>query len=371
MHVQKRPIWTAALAGMIISVSTACHAELPLDQIRLPEGFTIEVYAEDVPNARSMVLSESGVLFVGTRLAGNVYALVDTDGDGRADTRHVLATRLHMPNGVALRDGALYVAEVGRLLRFDAIEEQLENPPNPVVVYDDYPKHNHHGWKYIAFGPDGYLYVPVGAPCNRCESEEIFASITRMRPDGSEREIYAHGVRNSVGFDWHPETGVLWFTDNGADGLGDDVPPDELNVAPEPGMHFGYPYIHGRDFRDPRFGVDKDPADYTAPALELGPHVAALGMKFYTGAMFPEKYRSGIFIAEHGSWDRSAKIGYRVQFVPLEDGKPAGYETFAEGWLQGQEHWGRPVDVVQMPDGSLLVSDDYAHVIYRISYTGG
>lgn len=361
-----------AACVVVASLQSACYAQVQLDTIQLPEGFSIAVYAEDVPNARSMVRSESGVLFVGTRKEGSVYALIDSDNDHRIDRKYVLATGLHMPNGVALRNGSLYVAEVSRLLRFDDIEACLDDPPKPVVVYDDYPTDDHHGWKYIAFGPDGYLYVPVGAPCNICDPEqEIYASITRMRPDGSDRSIVAHGVRNTVGFDWHPETGDLWFTDNGRDMWGDDIPPDELNVAPRGGMHFGYPYIHGKDLLDPQFGEGHDPAAYEPAALNLGPHVAALGMKFYTGDQFPEKYRGGIFIAEHGSWNRTNKIGYRVQFVPLVDGKPGAYETFAEGWLQGESVWGRPVDVLLLPDGSILVSDDHAHVIYRISYQGG
>jgi glucose/arabinose dehydrogenase len=342
---------------------------LPLSQITLPPGFTIEVFASDVVNARSMTLSPGGVLFVGTRKAGKVYAIVDRDKDNRADQVYTIASGLNMPNGVAFRDGSLYVAEVSRILRFDDIESKLESPPKPAVVHDKFPTERHHGWKFIAFGPDDLLYVPVGAPCNICESQDPrFASITRMQPDGSGFEIFAHGVRNTVGFDWHPETKELWFTDNGRDMLGDDVPPDELNHAPKGGMHFGYPYCHGGTVKDPEFGGKRPCREFTAPAQNLGPHVAAIGMRFYTGRMFPEAYRNQIFIAEHGSWNRSTPIGYRVTLVKLEGSKAASYEPFAEGWLQGEKAWGRPADVLVMPDGALLVSDDAADVIYRISY---
>jgi glucose/arabinose dehydrogenase len=237
------------------------------------------------------------------------------------------------------------------------------------VVVDGLPEETHHGWKYIAFGPDGKLYVPVGAPCNICNPDPPFATILRMNPDGTEREVVARGVRNSVGFDWHPETEALWFTDNGRDWMGDDRPPCELNRVSEPGQHFGYPFVHGADLLDPEFGSGKDPADYTAPVQELGPHVAPLGMEFYTGAMFPEAYRGQVLIAEHGSWNRSDKIGYRVTLVRLDETREAAaYEPFARGWLQGESNWGRPVDLEQLPDGSLLVSDDQTGAIYRISY---
>ena len=343
--------------------------ELPLEQIILPPGFQIGIYAKNVPNARSMVLTPAGTLFVGTRTAGNVYAMVDRDHDQRADEVITLARGLNMPNGVAFRDGALYVAEVNRVLRFDAIEARLTNPPAPVIVNDSFPKDRSHGWKFIRFGPDGLLYVPVGAPCNICEPDpNRYAAITRMRPDGSGLETFARGVRNTVGFDWHPDTKDLWFTDNGRDRMGDDVPPDELNHAPRAGLHFGYPYCHGGDIPDPEFGAKRACADFIPPVRKLGPHVAALGMRFYTGEMFPPEYRKQVFIAEHGSWNRSTPIGYRVTRVRLEDNRALSYEVFAEGWLQGRRAWGRPVDVLVMPDGALLVSDDSADVIYRISY---
>ncbi|MBM2839395.1 MAG: sorbosone dehydrogenase [Deltaproteobacteria bacterium] len=277
-----------------------------------------------------------------------------------------------MPNGVAFRDGSLYVAEVSRVLRYDNIESRLKNPPQPVVVNDSFPKETHHGWKFIRFGPDGMLYVPVGAPCNVCEKEDKrYGSIMRMKPDGSGLEIFAKGIRNTVGFDWDPLTKELWFTDNGRDMLGYDIPPDELNHAPRTGMYFGFPYFHGKEIHDPDYSEGRNPEEFTPPAMELGPHVASLGMRFYTGDMFPKEYRNHIFIAEHGSWNRSTPIGYRVTLVRLEDGKAAKYEVFAEGWLQRGKAWGRPVDVQVMPDGALLVSDDMAGAIYRISYIGG
>jgi len=316
-----------------------------------------------------MTLSPQGTVFVGNRAGDKVYAVVDADRDGKAETVYTIASGLDTPNGVAFRDGALYVAEISRILRFDEIEKTLSHPPQPVVVNDDFPKDNSHGWKFIAFGPDGKLYVPVGAPCNICErSDPVYASITRINPDGTGREIFAHGVRNSVGFDWHPRTGELWFTDNGRDWMGDDLPADELNHAPRPGMHFGFPYVHQGDVPDPEYGLGKKPAEFTLPVRKLGPHVAALGMRFYTGKMFPEEYRGHIFIAEHGSWNRSAPIGYRITLVRLSGSQAVSYETFAEGWLQGRQAWGRPVDVLVMPDGALLVSDDKAGVIYRIVY---
>lgn len=341
---------------------------LPLDTIKLPPGFKIELYATGVKNARSMVRSSSGTLFVGTRRAGNVYAILDKNNDNKADEVITIASGLWMPNGVDLRKGSLYVAEVNKVLRFDNIEKNLRKPPKPVVVNGTFPDKRHHGWKYMRFGPDGWLYVPVGAPCNICKSADPrFASIMRMKPDGTKLEVFAHGVRNTVGFDWHPDTEELWFTDNGRDWMGDDSPPDELNRAPKKDMHFGYPYCHGGDISDPKFGSERKCSEFTAPVQKLGPHVAALGVRFYTGKMFPKKYRKMIFIAEHGSWNRSTAIGYRVTNVFLEGNRAVKYQPFAEGWIDGK--WGRPVDLLIMPDGSMLVSDDKAGVIYRIAYS--
>jgi glucose/arabinose dehydrogenase len=302
--------------------------------------------------------------------AGKVHA-VSFDADFKAQRVTLLASGLQLPVGVAYKEGSLFVSAVNRILRYDDIERRLENPPAAVLVTDRLPGETHHGWKFIAFGPDGKLYVPVGAPCNICEPDaQRFANIMRMNADGSVIEVYALGVRNSVGFDWQPQTGELWFTDNGRDLLGDDLPPDELNHAPRAGMHFGYPYCHGGDLPDPEFGSRRKCDEFTPPAQKLGPHVAALGMRFYSGSMFPPEYRNQIFIAEHGSWNRSRKIGYRVSLVRLKGNKALAYEPFASGWLQGETAWGRPSDVLVLPDGSLLVADDYAGAIYRIVYRG-
>lgn len=346
-------------------------ADEKLAKIKLPAGFKIDYYAKNVKNARSMALSPSGILFVGTRSNDKVFAIVDKNKDGRAEEVVEVASGLNTPNGVALRNGDLYVAEINRVLRFPNIERTFRDKPKYEVVNDKLPTDRHHGWKYIAFGPDGKLYVPVGAPCNICENPDkpIYASIARMNPDGSGLEVYAHGVRNTVGFDWHPKTRNLYFTDNGRDMLGDNIPPDELNRATAKGQHFGYPYCHGGDIKDPEFGGKRSCGEFIKPVQKLGPHVAALGMKFYTGNMFPKEYKNKILIAEHGSWNRSQKSGYRVMQVNLDaNGKATSYEPFAEGWLQGENDWGRPVDVLVMPDGALLVSDDKNDAIYRISY---
>jgi glucose/arabinose dehydrogenase len=316
-----------------------------------------------------MVVSPRGILFVGTRHAGKVYAVLDSNRDDIADEVVTIDAGLNMPNGVAFRDGALYVAEVNRILRYDNIENRLRTRPKPVIVNDDFPKDKHHGWKYIAFGPDGMLYVPVGAPCNVCQKKDHrYASIMRMNPDGSGLEVFARGIRNTVGFDWHPATGELWFTNNGRDWMGDDLPPDTLHHAPVKGLDFGFPYCHGGDLPDPEFGNIRRCEEFTPPAIKLGPHVAPLGMKFYTGQQLPARYHHQIFIAEHGSWNRSIPIGYRITLINLEKNKPVKYAVFAEGWLQGEKAWGRPVDIYVMKDGALLVSDDRAGVIYRITY---
>ena len=343
-----------------------------LDDLTLPPGFRISVYAGDVPNARQMALGPPGVVFVGSRSEGKVYAVVDRDGDNRADQVHVIARGLDQPSGVAYRDGALYVAAVSRILRFRDVAKDLTRPPKPEVVSNAYPTDAHHGWKFIAFGPDGKLYVPVGAPCNVClPPGPLHATITRLEIVGGRPEVLARGVRNSVGFDFDPATGDLWFTDNGRDWLGDDQPPDELNHLTKVGEHFGFPFCHGNGIRDPDYNGGRSCGEFTPPAQALGPHVAAIGMRFYTGRMFPEKYRGGVFIAEHGSWNRSVPIGYRVSFVKIESGRATSYEPFASGWLKGSTASGRPADVLVMPDGALLVSDDKAGRIYRITYAGG
>lgn len=347
---------------------------LPLDRLNLPPGFSIEVYADSVDGARSMAMGPEGTLFVGTRNDKTVYAIQDRDKDYKADRIILLDTTLEVPNGMAFRNGALYVAQVNRLLRFDSIEQRLENPPAPEVIYEDYPTEFHHGWKYIAFGPDGKLYVPVGAPCNICDSavaDARYASITRMDPDGSNREIVAHGVRNTVGFTWHPETGDLWFTDNGRDMMGDDIPPCELNRVGEDGQHFGYPFCHGGTIADPEYGSQRPCEDFIAPVQNLDAHVAPLGVKFPSGGMFPDTYNNVALIAEHGSWNRSKKSGYRISMVRLEGNESVAYEPFIDGWLddETQEQFGRPVDLLFLEDGSMLISDDYGDAIYRVTYS--
>jgi glucose/arabinose dehydrogenase len=341
-------------------------------EIKLPKGFRISLFADNIDNARSMTLGEKGTVFVGSRESDKVIALVDADGDGKAETRYVVAKKMHTPNGVAFYKGALYIAEVDKIWRLDNIESRLASPPKPVLVFDSLPHDKHHGWKYIAFGPDGKLYVPIGAPCNNCDDAEKdprYASICRLNADGTGFEIFASGIRNTVGFHWHPQSHELWFTDNGRDMMGENLPPDELNKAPKKGMHFGYPYCHGINNPDPEYGKKHSCTEFTRPEAELGPHVAALGMKFYSDTMFPAEYRNRIFIAEHGSWNRSVPIGYRVTMVSFKaDGTPV-YQTFADGWLKDGKAWGRPVDILQLKDGSLLVSDDFANCIYRITYS--
>jgi glucose/arabinose dehydrogenase len=354
--------------GYLAGVLPSAAAEM--SDITLPPGFHIGVYAGNVPNARAMALGPSGIVFVGSLSEGKVYAVVDRDGDHRAEKVYVLASGLNMPSGLAFQDGTLYVAAVNRILRFPDVARDLEKPPKPEVVSDAYPSDRHHGWKFVTFGPDGKLYVPVGAPCNVCEVSGLHGTITRLDVRGGQPEIVARGVRNSVGFDFHPQTKALWFTDNGRDWLGDDQPPDELNHLSKDGQHFGFPYCHGDGIKDPEHNAGKPCSEFTPPARLLGPHVAAIGMRFYTGTMFPEKYRNGVFIAEHGSWNRTKPIGYRVSFVRLEDGKAVSYEPFAAGWLKGSTASGRPADVLVMPDGSLLISDDKAGRIYRIAYEG-
>ncbi|MET0357101.1 MAG: sorbosone dehydrogenase family protein [Cellvibrio sp.] len=367
---QLKIFFTGILVLCLFRVAGA-SAALPIEDIKLPPGFEISIFAEDVVNARSLTLGDSQTLFVGTRNEGKVYA-IKHDGT-KAQKVYTLATGLNRPNGVAFRKGSLFVAEVNRILRYDNIEAQLENPPKPVVVSTEFPDDNSHGWKFISFGPDGLLYVPIGAPCNICDKGDPYASITRINVDtpNAKPQIFARGIRNSVGFDWHPTTKELWFTENGRDMLGDDIPPEELNRASKAGQHFGYPYCHGGDIADPEFGGKRKCSEFTPPEVKFQAHSAALGMRFYTGKAFPENYRNQVFIAQHGSWNRTKRVGYKVVSVDIagKNKEKAEPKVFAEGWLDKNENvWGRPVDVLVMPDGALLVSDDYANVIYRISY---
>ncbi len=344
------------------------RADVQLDLLKLPPGFSIEVYAEGVKNARQLALGDKGTVFAGSRRAGKLWALTDADGDQQAEQVRLIDKKLDMPSGLEFLNGALYVGAVDQILRYDDIESSLDQPPEPVVISDVLPDKAHHGWKYLRFGPDGKLYIPVGVPCNICD-DEGFGDIRRMNADGSDMEFYAHGVRNSVGLAFHPENGELWFTDNGKDMMGDDIPADELNHAPRAGMHFGFPYCHQGDLLDDEFGKGKNCEDYTPPVAKLEPHGAALGLVFYTGDMFPAEYRNRLFITQHGSWNRSEKIGYQILVLEVQpDGKVLDKKVFASGWLQNEDDWGRPNDVMVMPDGALLVSDDKANVIYRISY---
>ena len=362
--------FSVVLLACVSFCSMAGAETLPLDRIKLPPGFTIELLAR-VPGAREMTFGEHGTLFAGS-VNGRVYAITmpATAGGQGAAVVHTIASGLREPAGVAFRDGSLYVSAVSRILRFDNIERGLDEGRAPVVVSDRFSGEGSHGRKFIAFGPDGKLYVPVGAPCNVCEPDpDRYANIMRMNPDGSGLETFARGIRNTVGFDWHPRTGELWFTNNGRDRLGDDVPPDTLHRVTRAGEHFGFPYCHAGTIADPEFGAKRPCSAFARPARNLGAHVAALGMRFYTGTQFPERYRNQIFIAEHGSWNRSRKTGYRVTLVTLDaSGTAVSYEPFAEGWLQDESAWGRPADVEVAPDGSLLVADDTAGAIYRIRY---
>lgn len=360
----------------IFQACTACALQTDPDDVikrlRLPPGFSISIYARTVANTHSLALGDNGIVYVGTGANGMVYALQDTDRDGKADKNVLIAQGLFMPNGVAYLDGSLYVAEVNRIIRFDRIGDHLDNPPKPVVVFDQLPSDKHHGWKYLRLGPDRKLYSAVGAPCNICQPDKpIFASLFRLNADGSGFEIIAHGVRNTVGFDWQPDSNALFFTDNGRDWLGDDLPPEELNRWSAIGEHFGYPYCHGGTVTDPEFGVGKSCKNYQAPAWTFNAHVAPLGIRFYTGTQFPERYRKQLFIAQHGSWNRSKPDGYRVVSLTLNKERVVSEETFIQGWLTDKgEVLGRPVDILDLPDGSLLVSDDHLGVIYRVTYQG-
>jgi glucose/arabinose dehydrogenase len=355
----------------------AAAAAPPIERLRAPAGFRVELLTDAVPNARQMALGRSadgtGTVYVGSAGAGNVYAVeYGASGAGKV---HVVASGLSLPTGVAWRDGKLYVGALARILRFDAIDDHLAAPPQPVVVSDRFPSDTHHGRRFIAFGPDAKLYVAVGAPCNICLPDERHGVIQRIDVDGAGAvETVARGVRNSVGFDWSPQDRTLWFTDNGRDMLGDELPADELDRVTKSGEHFGYPFCHQGDSSDPEFGAQRPCSEFTAPAAKLGAHVAALGMRFYGGMQFPAAYRGNIFIAEHGSWNRSRKIGYQVVRVPVDaQGRAGAPEPFVQGWLQvdasGRETvWGRPADVLPLPDGSLLISDDSAGAIYRVRY---
>jgi glucose/arabinose dehydrogenase len=341
--------------------------DLPLNLLRLPPGFTIEIYAAPVPDAREMALGPKGIVFVGSRTAGNVYAIIPDAKNTHGTRVLTIATGLNMPNGVAFQNGSLYVAEISRITRYDFINNRLQHP---VVMTSSLPTDTEHGWRFISFGPDKKLYIAIGMPCNVClKQDPRFGTISRMNADGTHFEIYAKGIRNSVGFDWDPITHQLWLTDNGRDWMGDNLPPDKLNYAPTPGLDFGFPYYDGKDLPDPIYGKRIPQRHFTLPTFELPAHVAPLGMTFYTGNQFPPAYRNQIFMAEHGSWNRSSKVGYQVMNVKIDKDHVTDIKPFISGWLQGQQAWGRPVDTLVLPDGTLLISDDFAGVIYRVRYS--
>jgi glucose/arabinose dehydrogenase len=356
----------AKLAPVAPPPIAAAPDKLPTAKLKVPPGFNIEVYAAGMANARSLAEGDKGTLFVGSRLVGNVYAV--TNKDGKRSVK-VLASGLHRPNGVAFHNGTLYIAELSKVSKIDKAEDNLDSPPTPTMIYDNLPKDEAHGWKFIAIGPDNKLYVPVGQPGNNVLHDDAHGQIRRINLDGSGAEVVARGVRNTVGFDWNPETKQLYFTDNGRDWMSEDVPEDELNRVTKVGEHFGAPYCLQGNIVDPEFGWGKSCSDYTPPVGLMGPHSASLGMRFYTGSMFPKSYKNAIIVARHGSWNRSKKVGGDVVVVKLnKDGTVKSMEPFITGFLEDNKYIGRPVDVLQMKDGSLLVSDDWNGAVYRITY---
>jgi glucose/arabinose dehydrogenase len=385
MRVRTAAGTAASMAGVLAATILAAGqaaSPVPLEKLKLPAGFKVALYADGVRSARGMALGAKGTVFVGSMNASTVYALVDRNHDDviSADEVKVVATGLLQPTGVAFHDGALYIAAATKIVRLDAIEDHLDSPPAPVVVVDKLPS-QYHSWKFLAFGPDGLMYVSDGSPCKVCDNEKTeprYAAILRMKPDGSSPEVFAHGVRNSVGFDWDPATKNLWFSDNGRDEMGDDMPSDELNVATKAGEHFGFPFCHQGDTLDPDLGKGRTCAEFVPPAQKVGAHVASIGLRFYGGTMFPAKYRGGIFIAQHGSWNRSVPAGYRVMFASVKADKVTAYEPFVEGFLEGTRststrgatalQFGRPADVQPLRDGSLLISEDTPGRIYRVTY---
>ena len=373
--VQGRPaaLESSPLAPHAANLKVTAPDRIPLDRILLPPGFKVEIWAHGLPGARMMARGDKGTIFVGTRTIGRVYAVADKGGTRE---HRVIAKGHVQPNGVAFKDGALYVAAINKVLRFDGIEDKLAEVPEPVDLTAAFklPADVHHGWKFLAFGPDGKLYVPVGAPCNVCKVDpDVHANIRRYNADGSGMEVVARGVRNSVGFDFHPQTGELWFTDNNRDWQSEHGPHCELNRLGKVGENFGFPYCHANGVVDPNMGKADGCAGVTMPAAQLGAHSAPLGMRFYTGDMFPAEYKNAMFIARRGSWNRTTKIGYDVMVATVSsDGTSAAPSPFMSGFLDTGENdfWGRPVDVLQMPDGSLLVSDEQNGAIYRVSYQG-
>jgi glucose/arabinose dehydrogenase len=354
------------LAPQVAPPLPAAPDTLPIAKLKVAAGFNIEVYAAGMANARSLAVGDKGTVFVGSRLVDKVYAIVNKDGKREVK---VLASGLYRPNGVAFHNGTLYIAELSKISKIDNVESVLDDPPKPTVIYDNLPKDEAHGWKFIAIGPDNKLYVPVGQPGNNVLHDDAHGQIRRMNLDGSGAEVVALGVRNSVGFDWNPENKQMYFTDNGRDWLSEDVPQDELNRITKVGEDFGAPYCYQGDIPDPEFGWGHSCSEFTPPVGLMGPHAAALGFRFYTGSMFPKSYRNAIILARHGSWNRSKKFGGDVVVVKLDkDGKVKSIEPLITGFLENNSYVGRPVDVLQLKDGSILVSDDWNGAVYRVSY---
>ncbi len=355
-------------------LSPAYSQTIALDKLILPDGFSINLYAK-LKNPRQMSLGDDGTVYVGSidSAGGRIYAVLNPNNGAVASEVVVIDKGLKLPSGLTYKDGDLYVGAVSHIYRYNDIAANLKSGVKREVITDKLPTKSHHGWKFLEFGPDGLLYIPIGAPCNICEPDEIFASIHRMDVNSADKtlEHVARGIRNTVGFDWDPVSGDLWFTDNGRDAMGDEMPADELNHVTKINQHFGYPYIHQGDTPDPEFGIGKNPADYTPPAQKLAPHAGAIGMAFYKGDMFPSSFKNNIIIAEHGSWNRSKEVGHTghmLTLVTIKDGKAVDYQPFITGWLQNNKAWGRPADVLELKDGSLLIADDQANALYRVTY---
>ena len=363
---------TSTLHPIVGHVTGRPSADLPLNRLKLPAGFKAEVYAEGIPDARFLTVGDNGTVFVGNRLQNNVYAIVDQGG--KREVKMILKG-LNSPNGVLFDKGTLYVAERERIVRYDNIEANLDNPPAPKVVIDGLPKQAGHFWKVMAMGPDGKIYFNIGSPGNIVEPGYMQASIVRVDPKTSKFEIVATGIRNSVGMAFDPRTKLLWFSSNARDWLGEDGPDDIFSVIRKKGEEHGYPYCHQGNMADPIFGKFRDCSEFVPPVHRLGPHIAPLGMRFYTGNMFPAEYKNSVFLAQHGSWNRGVKHGYNVirLVIDPQKGKVIKSEPFLEGFLVDDRAdppmFGRPVDVQQLKDGSLLVSDDYNGIVYRISYS--
>jgi glucose/arabinose dehydrogenase len=367
---QGRPSANIQLAPVTPPPLAAAADKVPVDKLKVPKGFKIEVYASGIPNARSLRLGDKGTVFVSNRTLDKIYAIVDKGGKREVK---VIAKDLYRPNGIALHDGTLYIAELSQISKIEKVEDNLDNTPKPTVIYSDLPKDEPHGWKYLTVGPDNKLYFNVGAPCNICLPPPTHAQIRRINLDGSGAEVVARGTRQIVGMDWHPTLKQLYFTENARDWLSEELPNDKLNRLTQPGKdNFGYPYCHQGNIPDPEFGWGHSCDEFTKPVALLGPHSAPLGIKFYTGNAFPAEYRGQAFIARHGSWNKSKKIGGDIVVAKLnKDGTLKSLDTFLTGFIQDNNYVGRPVDLLVMKDGSLLISDDYAGAVYRVSYGNG